>query len=254
MCRGEWLRYPSVWWERSKSYPCKNAELGISLVETLIALLLLSLVVHAAWAVFATQRAAVAGMTVRAEGLETIRTVGWILPEELAEGERDRDWFANGDTVVLRAFRGLGLVLGPLADGRGFRVCYRGLRNPAPEKDSVLILGADGLWRAYDLTERSVTSVDCPWGSGVKEEAWRLHPEGGNAVVARIFERGSYHLASGALRYRRGEGGRQPLTAERILEGSIETPAPWGAGLAWQVVLTGEAVPGGGGSWRGSVW
>ncbi len=33
-------------------------------------------------------------------------------------------------------------------------------------------------------------------------------------VLARLFERGSYHVSGAALRYRRGRGGRQPLTPE----------------------------------------
>jgi hypothetical protein len=39
-------------------------------------------------------------------------------------------------------------------------------------------------------------------------------------VLVRFFERGSYHLADDAFRYRRGGGGRQPLTVERIGPGS----------------------------------
>jgi hypothetical protein len=39
-------------------------------------------------------------------------------------------------------------------------------------------------------------------------------------LLARVFERGSYHLEDRAIRYRLGEAGRQPLTAERLESGS----------------------------------
>ena len=41
---------------------------------------------------------------------------------------------------------------------------------------------------------------------------WTIEPPVTGALVARIFERGSYHVVGRALRYRRGLGGRQPLT------------------------------------------
>jgi hypothetical protein len=35
-----------------------------------------------------------------------------------------------------------------------------------------------------------------------------------------VFERGSYHLEDRAIRYRTGDGGRQPLSEERLESGS----------------------------------
>ncbi|HIF20809.1 MAG TPA: hypothetical protein EYQ27_02630 [Gemmatimonadetes bacterium] len=46
-------------------------------------------------------------------------------------------------------------------------------------------------------------------------KSWRLSVTPDEPVVlARLFERGSYHISGKALRYRRGGAGRQPLTPE----------------------------------------
>jgi hypothetical protein len=64
-------------------------------------------------------------------------------------------------------------------------------------------------------------------------------------VLARLFERGSYHLTGSALRYRRGGSGRQPLT-----------PEIWSSSTSWDVALERlgvEIVPadGAGEPWSG---
>ena len=48
-------------------------------------------------------------------------------------------------------------------------------------------------------------------------------------VVARLFERGSYHLSDATLRYRRGASGRQPLT-----------PEVWSVATGWR--LSGQRL------------
>jgi hypothetical protein len=47
--------------------------------------------------------------------------------------------------------------------------------------------------------------------------------------LALVFETGSYSLSDGALRYRRGAAGRQPLTEAIIDDGDLE-PAHGGFG------------------------
>lgn len=224
------------------------------MIELLVVLALLSLVVQLGWTVLSGQRRAATALSVRAEGLETIRTVGWLLPQELSGGEPEGDWWAAGDSIVLRAFRGVGFVLGDSVRGDSVRVCYRGIRNPAPEKDSVLLLGIDGRWRAHDLVRRALLSGACVQTADASKEEWVLSPEPGRSVLVRLFERGSYHLSLGALRYRRGEGGRQPLTPERVQEGRIVVSPSLGGRVGWEVLLSGVHPEGTGGSWRGVVW
>ena len=76
---------------------------------------------------------------------------------------------------------------------------------------SVLILTADGWWKA-DLTRRASKAEACTMNLGAESEMWTVDPPVPGALVARVFERGSYSVSGGALRYRRGLGGRQPLT------------------------------------------
>jgi hypothetical protein len=188
------------------------------------------------------------------EGLETIRTIDWLLPEELSGGRPGEDWWmAGGDSVALRAFRGLGIVeeQGPAPDE--LAICFRGIRAPDTEKDSVLLLETDGRWKAYELRWRAGAGGSCPGLGGGSLERWYLSPEPGDGVVARVFERGTYHLADGALRYRRGEGGRQPLTPPRVHSGAIrgfpgESPHMW-----WEVQLVEGEGSSPGIPWMGRV-
>jgi len=228
---------------------------GTSILETLWSLILLAFVIQGGWAVFAQHRAAAADVSARAEGLETIRTIAWLLPEEVEGGRPEADWWRTGhDSLPLRAFRGLGLVeIGSVERDR-IRVCFRGIRSPNPEKDSVLLLEEDGEWRTYDLQQRSRTGEKCTGLGGGYKEDWSLSPEPNSAVVARIFERGVYYLADGALRYRRGGGGRQPLTPLRVETGALPALPGTGGGIIWEVLLTGNPARSDSSFWRGRVW
>ncbi len=233
-------------------------EQGASVLEALLALFLLSLVIQGGWTVFVRSREAGLKVARRAEALETIRTIAWLLPEEVSGGRAGLDWrVEGGDSLTLRAFRGLALMEGNPVPTRVVRVCFRGIRTPDPEKDSVLVLGVDGRWRVNDLEDRHRISSSCPDVEKGWEEEWTLASASSGGVLARLFERGSYHLADGAIRYRRGEGGRQPLTPERIQDGRFLGPEEGGRPFGWEIALRG--APGGrrasGGSealsWRG---
>jgi hypothetical protein len=231
-----------------------SSESGVSVMEVLLALLLLSVLVPGAWSVVARHQTAAVGVGHRAEALETIRTAAWLLPEELSGGLPGRDWWEERDSVALRAFRALGLVKAGSVSGQGLVACVRGIRTPSPEKDSVLLLGADGLWRAHELQGRVRVAGDGPEVEGGWEEKWTLSPDPADAVLGRIFERGSYHLADGALRYRRGAGGRQPLTPERIHAGRFSRGGEGGAGFVWEMTLSEPPGRAGSTGWRGILW
>jgi hypothetical protein len=224
----------------------KSVPEGGSLLEVVLSLLLLSLLVSAGWSFLAQHREVGQGVSHRAEGLETIRTLAWLLAEETRTSRPGLDWFsALGDSLPLRAFRGLALPDPEGWTANRVRVCFQGHRSPAPEKDSVLLLGPDGSWRALDLVDRVSRSDECVGMSGWGEEEWTLSGGVPGAILGRLYERGSYHLADGALRYRRGSGGRQPLTPENLQEGSFIDPAGRGGGVRWEVVLEGlTGIPG----------
>ena len=113
------------------------------------------------------------------------------------------------DSLRIRAFRGAAIVCAH--DPGRVVVRFRGMRNPDTSKDSLLILDAEG--------ERAVSLASSAAGSGCAAQPGEtlLRWNGIDApagTVLLLFESGAYSPGSRALRYRRGRGGRQPLTDE----------------------------------------
>lgn len=183
---------------------------GATLLEVLVALLLGVLLATTAAGILAGTRRAVAHLTVRSERLAAVRVARTVLASE-RDGVR---WApaSRVDTLGVRAFRG---TAHPCAGGAALLVRVRGIRAPDAAKDSVLLLGASGRWSRHRLTRTGPgPSTSCSGVSGTTQW-WTLDPlPPERPVLARYFERGSYHVTAGALRYRRPPGGRQPLTPE----------------------------------------
>ena len=182
-----------------------------------MSLLLTLLLAQLSWSVLLAARRTTARLTARAEALDTER-LGWhVLSAEVRAGVAGRDWsVALSRVLPLRAFRGLGELCPGTSDAEGGLVRYHGIRLADPAKDSLLLLTGAGEWRTVKLVARATTSLRCPgWEAGALER-WRWDPPVAGVLLARVFERGSYHLEDGALRYRLGEAGRQPLTLERL--------------------------------------
>ena len=139
-----------------------------------------------------------------------------MLRRELRFGVRGVDWvdFAP-DSIALRAFRGVGVVCLEGGSSPDLKVAWSGTRAPNPGKDSVLLLTEHGAWVRADLLSARPTSDRCVADPQRELERWRISvtPEE-TIVLARLFERGAYHVSGAALRYRRGRGGRQPLIPE----------------------------------------
>lgn len=142
---------------------------------------------------------------------EAVRASRVILQGEVRAVSR-HDIAATGpDSVRLRAFRGGGVACS--ANGTALGVHYRGHRQPDPAKDSAVLLTAIGEeYRAV----AEVAGVGCG-GAGILVVLDA--PPASDPVFVLVFETGAYHLADGALRYRRGESGRQPLV-EAVLDTS----------------------------------
>jgi hypothetical protein len=182
-------------------------------------------------------------ISARADALELARTVWVVLDQELRPGVPLRDWRLESErAVALRAFRGVGRVCGP-AGGR-WAVAWRGLRVPDPARDSVLVLAVDGGWRAAPLLASSAGGTGCDLAEG---ESGRVLDWTGSAdvdpVLVRVFEAGRYSLEDGAFRYRRGAGGRQPLTPERVRDGSRFEAEGSGIRVFLEVDAAGVAIP-----------
>lgn len=198
---------------------------GSLLVEMLLALTLGLLVLLSFCAVLVSSMQWIRALWERAEGLEVVRTTWVILDEELRPGRFGRDWTVSesGETIALRAYRGVAWVCDASPSSGSWTVRYRGRRTPDPARDSVLVLGMDGGWRAFAL-EGANSGGECDPEDGhlgASPQRWSWSQSGSpSPVLARLFERGEYHLSDGALRYRRGAGGRQPLTPERLTDDS----------------------------------
>jgi len=179
-----------------------------------VSLLLGLAVISLGWSALAHQRAVASRLGADMDLLSARRLAGIVIGKELRAGVAGRDWLTpSTDSLSLRAFRGWGVVCGFGAEPGTIYLTYRGERAANPAKDSVLILTAEG-WRRADLTASSSWGQSCAMDFGADAEVWTIDPPVPGALVARIFERGSYHVSGGALRYRRGLGGRQPLTSE----------------------------------------
>ena len=195
---------------------------GALLIETLVALVLGVVVLGAFLGLLITSMRWSRTLAGRSEALEAVRTVWGILDEELRPGVVGRDWTpVAGTAIALRAFRGVARVCGPGASPGEWAIAYRGRRAPDPGRDSLLVLGIDGGWRAHELAAQS-SGGGCSLYPGETAYRWSWFAGEVEAapLVARLFESGEYHLADGALRYRRGTAPRQPLTPERFGSGS----------------------------------
>jgi hypothetical protein len=187
---------------------------GVTIVEALVSLLLGLTVISMGWSALGHQRTVASRLSSDMDILSARRLTALVIGKELRAGVRGRDWIRPGpDSLSLRAFRGWGLVCGLGSELGSVAVAYHGERAANPAKDSVLVLGAEG-WRRADLRQRAVAPGSCDADLGGRSELWTLDPPVTGPLVARVFERGSYHIGGKALRYRRGRGGRQPLTSD----------------------------------------
>lgn len=185
---------------------------GMSLAELVVAMGLMAIIGSIVVALLRTESRLAGHAADRAETLDATRTAGAIFTAELTPLEPGTDLHnIDADSVALRVFRGSGVVCGFAGDEPLLR--YRGLRQPDPAKDSVLVLTAAEGERTHNLHASSPVLNGCVARDG--EAVFRLGTPAelrlGDAVL--LFETGSYHIDR-AFRYRRGSGGRQPITAE----------------------------------------
>lgn len=188
---------------------------GFMLAEAVVVAALLLLAAQAAWWATAVQARVAAGVVDGARALDEARLVRHVVGSEARLGEAGRDWEVAGGELHLRAFRGMGFGCA-VQPSDGWGVAVWGHRNPNPEKDSVLVLTADGAWRSAALVRRSRSQgLDCADVTGFSPEVWRLDPQPSDPVVGLYFERGAYRFSDGALRYRQRTRW-QPLTSTSL--------------------------------------
>lgn len=182
--------------------------------EVAVALLLGSLVLSLSLMALQRTHLARERIVTRIDALASFRIGRFVTRREVRHGVGVRDWKIDADSLSIRAFRGTAIVCPLDESSKELTVSFRGDRMPDPTKDSLLLVRAGGGHVVVDLI--SVLPVRRACGQGPTAPAvWRVDPPSpADVVLARLFERGSYHLTGAALRYRRGSSGRQPLTPE----------------------------------------
>jgi type II secretory pathway component PulJ len=173
----------------------------------------------------------------RVRAVEATRVASTIMGAELRYLEPEQDLRSLEDrSMELRNFRGVAVVCA--AAGEAVSVRYRGLRAPDPVKDSVVGMGTV---RPSELLASAPVTSGCPRLSNESLYLWTLAEPPGPGELLLLFESGSYHLAGGALRYRRGESGRQPLTAELFDDAEIAFRPVDPAGIELVLATTAPA-------------
>lgn len=214
--------------------PARPAEAGFSLVEVVVTLVLGSLVLSAATGLLRSGLRLAASQATRIENEEALRISAHVLATEirLLDPAVDLELLA-GHSLELRAFRGTGVACA--SDDDRLLVRYRGLRQPDPAKDSVLVLNEAGQAdvRALDASVR--VTHGCPLSDRELLFRWDVGDPHPDATLLLLFEHGSYHLAERALRYLRGAGGQQPLTTE-----SLDVDA---SQITYRAPLPGQPLP-----------
>ncbi len=202
---------------------------------------LLLLLVQAGWWTIATQAGVAMRVAHGARVLDETRLVRHVLAAEVGAGRRGEDWALQGDELHLRAFRGAAFACRG-QPSQGWGVAWSGHRRPDSRKDSVLVLSADGGWRAAKLVRtRRRQSLDCPDLHGFQRQIWTLDPVPPDPLVALFFERGAYRFSAGAFRYRRGVAW-QPFTGTDLDPDSTTLEAAAGGGVAVRMKWAGAAA------------
>lgn len=221
---------------------------GLTLPEVLVALVLGLFVVLLGLESISRLESARKRLVARTDALVALRVSRHVLRRELRHGQQGEDWDVGGDSVALRAFRGSAIVCGSAPAGT-LLVWFTGDRAPDPTKDSVLLLGPEGSVRIRALRGVAGASAPCRGPDSSAAALWQLDaPAPQGTVIARLFERGAYHLSDAALRYRRGASGRQPLTPE------VWSPQTrWTAGPGRVGVELTPQDPAAGAGWSGPL-
>lgn len=220
---------------------------GWTAVETLVSLLAVSALMAVMGSVLITMGRAFGTESERVDTDQVHGAAHALLADELGAGRPAQDaGTQGGDSLRVRAFRGTAWRCGAVSPGGPIHVAYSGDRAPSPAKDSVLALDGAGQWQVGSLVAvRGSSCPGVPVPAGVRVQEWTLSAglAGLPVTALRLYESGTYHIASGALRYRTGRGGRQPVVGAtldttsylrpgpaHLMLGLVDAPAPYSAG------------------------
>lgn len=217
---------------------------GHTLVELLVGMLVLGLLTTVSIGLLAVELRLVREAASLAEAGNAARFAARLLRAELRPVVPGPDVRGQGlDSTSQRVFRGSGIVCS--ASGTSAEVRYRGIRDPDPAKDSVLLLTPAGEFAAPLVSVGPPAAPACVASPG----ELRFHLAWADTLVPGptllVFESGTWHLSGGALRYERGAGGRQPVTAAVLNDDSTDITAEAVAGATTAIRLRLSAAPAG---------
>lgn len=180
---------------------------GVALAEVLVATVVGSILLGIAVLLLETQGAVARSITARSERNDAIRSAFGALRAELRDVASADIRAVARDSMSSRIFRGLAIVCG--FSGPDVFVRYHGLRLPVAAKDSALQLGPENAVSIASLRTDTTACTHYP-GELILAVRWGAPPRVGSAWL--IFETGSYHINTNALRYREAGSTRQPIT------------------------------------------
>ncbi|MGD8276576.1 MAG: hypothetical protein PVH00_01060, partial [Gemmatimonadota bacterium] len=196
---------------------------GHSLVELIVALLLLALLGSTALALLSSGLRLVRRAADATEAGNAVRFAGRLLRSEIETLVASDSHGFDADSSRQRVYRGAGIVCD--FTGTTATVRWLGLRAPDPAKDSVLALTPAGETAHPLLAASAASAPACVARPG--EAVLELDVSGGlrPGDVVLLYETGTWHLSGSALRYARGAGGRQPLTPAVFVDDSTRIDA-----------------------------
>jgi len=203
---------------------------GFILPEVMTALVLTGIVAGALFAMVRTQVRLVSAGIERTSRADALRVASLVIGAETRAAAPADIHGIGPDSLAVRIFRGTGIVCAHENDVTHMR--YRGFRQPDPVKDSVLIADTDEV-----ISVSGYGSMGRPCGTGEVSLGLRL---GGApqrvGTVLLVFETGTYHFSTRALRFRRGNEGRQPITDE-MLDDAHTGFTPSGSAFSARITL-----------------
>jgi prepilin-type N-terminal cleavage/methylation domain-containing protein len=188
---------------------------GYTLAELLVALTLLAALATVLFGALIAHVRLARQLAHRVVEADAVRTASTVIGGELRRASPLDLRAVASDSLALRAFRGIGTVCGATSDA--IVLHYRGDREPAPAKDSVLWIGSGVLVAARLAAVQPFGAANCTGVADGEVQLWRTEPAVPAQGVLLVYESGTYYLTGGALRYRIGEAGRQPLTPELFI-------------------------------------
>lgn len=215
------------------------------LAEALVAGALLLMLLQVSWWTAASHGRASARLVEEGRVLDQVRLARHVLTREIRS---EPDASVVDGALVLRAFRGVGLRCG--GAGTEWWVAVSGDRALAPEKDSLLILQADGAWASGRVVRRSVADpTRCPPMPGFEAERWILEAPVDSLWIVRYFESTGYRFSDAAFRMRTGARW-QPVTDLTFVDGESGLHTATGSGIDARVRVQSPLGPTRDRDWR----